>query len=57
MSNVLGTIKILEDKIITKKGELVEIWIKSKFPVKEYIEYKGSIYNLFSDDLKSEVED
>lgn len=57
MSNVLGTIKFLEDKIITKKGELVEVWIKSKYPVNIYIEYKGSIYNLFTNDPITETED
>jgi hypothetical protein len=57
MSNVLGTIKFLEDKIITKKGELVEIWIKSNFSSNIYIEYKGSIYNLLTNDTISETED
>jgi hypothetical protein len=57
MSNVLGTIKFLEYKIITKKGELVEVWIKSKYPVNIYIEYKGSIYNLFTNDPITETED
>jgi hypothetical protein len=57
MSNILGTIKFLEDKIITKKGELVEIWIKSNFPSNLYIEYKGLIYNLFTNDTIPESED
>lgn len=55
MSNILGTIKFLEDKIITRKGELVETWIKSIFPSTMYIEYKGSIYNLFTNDKNIET--
>ena len=43
MSEVLGTIKILEDRIITKKGETTEVWIKHRILRKNYIKYNFTI--------------
>lgn len=58
MSEVLGTIKILEDRIITKKGETTEVWIKHRILGKNYIKYNGYFYTIDSEiDYKSSIED
>lgn len=47
--NTLGTIRILEDKIIIEKEDKIEIWIKTNKISKEYISYNGNYYKLEGD--------
>ena len=51
MSDIKGKIKILESKIIIKTEKGSETWIKKpsiSFDVREWIEFKGQIYELES---------
>jgi hypothetical protein len=58
MSEVKGTIKVLESKIIIKTEKGSETWIKKSsisFGVKEWIEYKGQVYELESFEIDDDV--
>ena len=56
MSENLGTIKILEGRIITKKNDLTEIWSTGGGDPFNYIVYNGTIYRLLNGkEEKSEV--
>ena len=46
MSENLGTIKILEGRIITKKNDLTEIWSTGGGDPFNYIVYNGITYRL-----------
>jgi hypothetical protein len=48
MSENLGTIKILEGRIITKKNDLTEIWSTGGGDPFNYIVYNGTIYRLLN---------
>ena len=48
--NNLGTIKILENKLIIEKDDKVEVWVKTYKISDNYILYKGDYYKL-EDDL------
>ena len=53
MSNVKGTIKVLEKKIIIKTESGSETWIKKSsisLDTKEWIELKGEVYEIEKDD-------
>ncbi len=58
MSDVKGTIKVLENKIIIKNEKGSETWIKKtsiSFNVKEWIEYKGQVYELESFEIDDDI--
>jgi hypothetical protein len=56
MSEDLGTIKILEGRIITKKNDLTEIWSRGGGDPLNYIVYDGLTYRLLNGkEEKSEV--
>jgi hypothetical protein len=56
MSENLGTIKILEGRIITKKNDLTEIWSRGGGDPFNYIVYNGLTYRLLNGkEEKSEV--
>lgn len=46
MSEILGTIKILDGKIITKKGEVTEVWSRWTGDGNHYIVLDGITYKL-----------
>lgn len=46
MSEILGTIKILDGKIITKKGDVTEVWSRWTGDGNQYIVYDGITYKL-----------
>jgi hypothetical protein len=48
MSENLGTIKILEGRIITKKNDLTEIWSTGGGDPFNYIVYNGITYRLLN---------
>ena len=48
MSENLGTIKILEGRIITKKNDLTEIWSTGGGDPFNYIVYNGNTYRLLN---------
>lgn len=48
MSENLGTIKILEGRIITKKNDLTEIWSRGGGDPNNYIVYNGLTYRLLN---------
>jgi len=48
MSENLGTIKILEGRIITKKNDLTEIWSTGGGDPFNYIVYNGTTYKLLN---------
>jgi hypothetical protein len=48
MSEILGTIKITDDRIITKKGELVETWSRWSGDDSIFIVYDGIRYKLLT---------
>ena len=50
MSNIVGTIKISELKIVTKKEEKVEVWSLTHGDDTKFILYRGRIYKLLSED-------
>ena len=50
MSEVLGTIKILDDRIITKKDGLVETWSRWSGDENSFIVYDGVRYRLMKSD-------
>jgi hypothetical protein len=45
----MNTIKFMNDKIITKKFDLVETWSKLKSSGREFIVYKKETYYLVAD--------
>lgn len=53
--NNLGTIKILENKLIIEKDDKVEVWVKTYKISDNYILYKGDYYKL-EDDLEDDEE-
>jgi hypothetical protein len=58
MGNVLGTIKILGDKIITKKEGITEVWIKNSNLGKNFIKYNNYYYTIESEVVyKNNLED
>ena len=46
MSGVLGTIKIKDFKIITKKEGITETWSVSQGDESKFIRFRGRIYKL-----------
>jgi hypothetical protein len=48
MSENLGTIKILEGRIITRKNDLTEIWSTGGGDPFNYIVYNGTTYRLLN---------
>jgi hypothetical protein len=50
MSEIVGTIKISELKIVTKKEGRVEVWSLTHGDETKFIVYKSKIYKLLSDD-------
>jgi hypothetical protein len=48
MSETLGTIKFLEDRIITNKNGLIETWITGGGDPYNYITYNGITYKLLN---------
>lgn len=57
MAEVLGTIKFLEDRIITKKNGVEEVWKKTIVLGTQYIKYNGYNYSLITGNFIEEVED
>lgn len=61
MSEIIGTIKILEDKIIIKKDDLTEVWVKwSDENSDKFITYRGLTWRLESDKkskIRGKIED
>jgi hypothetical protein len=61
MNRTLGTIKILDDKIIIKKDGLTEVWVKwSDENSDKFITYGGLTWRLESDKkskIKGKIED
>lgn len=62
MSEILGTIKILEDRIITKKGDITEVWIKNTNLGTNFIKYDGYCYTIdsevkYKNDIEDDIED
>ena len=53
--NNLGTIKILENKLIIEKDDKVEVWVKTYKISDNYILYKGDYYKL-EDNLEEDEE-
>lgn len=53
--NNLGTIKILENKLIIEKDDKVEVWVKTYKISDNYILYKGDYYKL-EDNLEDDEE-
>jgi hypothetical protein len=50
MAEILGTIKILEDKIIIKKDNIIEVWVKwANENSDKFITYGGLTWRLESD--------
>jgi len=56
MSQVVGTIKISELKIITKKEEKVEVWSLTHGDDTKFIVFRGRIYKLLSEDNSNNEE-
>lgn len=57
--NNLGTIKIIENKIIIEKDDKVEVWVKTYKFSNNNILYKGDYYKLecdLEDDLNNDEE-
>lgn len=54
MSNIVGTIKISELKITTKKDGKTEVWSLTRGDESKFIVYKGRIYKLINDDNLNE---
>lgn len=50
MSNILGTIKITDLKIVTKKDGKVEVWSATRGDESKFIIYKGRVYKLLTDE-------
>lgn len=48
MSENLGTIKIMEGRIITKKNDITEVWSRGGGDPNNYIVYNGSTYRLLN---------
>lgn len=48
MSEILGTIKVLEGRIITKKGSVIETWSRGGGDPNNYIIYNGLTYRLLN---------
>jgi len=48
MSENLGTIKIMEGRIITKKNDVTEVWSRGGGDPNNYIVYNGSTYRLLN---------
>ena len=48
MGEILGTIRITDDRIITKKGELVETWSRWSGDDTIFIVYDGIRYKLLT---------
>lgn len=46
MSDIVGKIKFFEDKIVTTKGSLVEVWTKFLGDESKFIVYNGDRYKL-----------
>lgn len=58
MSEVLGTIKFFEDKIITKKKNgVVEVWKRQANVGLEYIKWNGNLWTLQNSESTEELED
>jgi hypothetical protein len=58
MSEVLGTIKFFEDKIITKKKNgKEEVWIKQINVGLEFIKWDGYLWTLQNSESNRELED
>ena len=53
--NNLGTIKILENKLIIEKDDKIEVWVKTYKISDNYILYKGDYYKL-EDNLEDDEE-
>ena len=55
--NIIGTIKILEDKIITTKEGITEVWGRWSGDNNNFISYQGSTYKLIrSKEVESKIE-
>jgi hypothetical protein len=50
MSKVVGTIKISDLKIVTKKEGKVEVWSLTHGDDTKFITFRGRIYKLLSED-------
>ncbi len=48
MSEILGTIKVLDGRVITKKNGVEEIWSRGGGDPNNYILYKGLTYRLLN---------
>lgn len=46
MGDILGTIKVMEGRIVTKKGDIKEVWSRSSGDSKQFIIYNGVTYRL-----------
>lgn len=57
MSEVLGTVKFLEDRIITKKNGVEEIWRRQSQLGNQYIQHNGYFYTLSSGESIEKVDD
>jgi hypothetical protein len=56
MGENLGTIKIMEGRIITKKNDLTQVWSRGGGDPNNYIVYNGSTYRLLGKESDKEVE-
>lgn len=54
MSEILGTIKITDDRIITKKGDVIENWSRWSGDDSIFIVYDGIRYKLLKQEDASE---
>lgn len=50
MSNILGTIKITELKITTRKNDKIEVWSATRGDESRFIIYKGRVYKLLTEE-------
>ena len=54
MSEILGTIRITDDRIIIKKGEVIETWSRWSGDDSVFIVYDGIRYKLLKQEETSE---
>lgn len=50
MSQIVGTIKISEFKIVTEKDGKVEVWSLTRGDESKFIIYRGKVYKFLSEE-------
>lgn len=54
MNETLGTIKFLEDKIVTKKEGVEKIWKRNGNRSGQFIQHEGHFYYLVTDESEED---